>query len=226
MCSCRHFHHASLSKYFVYTVETDLTFSSRGSIPRCGKGIFSPTVNFQCRLSCGVRTPPCAMWVHVKDHVVHVRVRLIMETLKTPSVHPRLGSATLSQLAFRGEVSYLVSWCFEPSQPQRITSGLNTNFTRSPSYSFHKSSYHKSCFLSLFYIPRALNTGTCIQQGDLSYSAGLHRNLCQPKPTQEKIRRGFGKDAGEWSGRVEIGKEEIPSRKRSMYGSILNCSRL
>ena len=44
----------------------------------------------------------------------------------------------------------LVSWCFEPSQPQRIASGLNTNFTLSPTYSFHKSSYHKSCFLSLF----------------------------------------------------------------------------
>ena len=26
------------------------------------------------------------------------------------------------------------------------------------------------------YIPWALNTGTCIQQGDLFYSAGLHRN--------------------------------------------------
>ena len=34
----------------------------------------------------------------------------------------------------------LVSWCFVPSQPQRITSGLNTNFTLSPIYSFHKSS--------------------------------------------------------------------------------------
>ena len=46
-------------------------------------------------------------------------------------------------LLFRG---ILVSLCFEPSQPQRITSGLNTNFTLSPSYSLHKSSYHKSCF--------------------------------------------------------------------------------
>ena len=44
----------------------------------------------------------------------------------------------------------LFSWCFEPSQPQRITSGLNTNFTLSAGYSFHKSSYHKSSFLSLF----------------------------------------------------------------------------
>ena len=45
---------------------------------------------------------------------------------------------------------YLVSWCFEPSQPQKITSGLNTNFALSPAYSFHKSSYHMSCFLSTF----------------------------------------------------------------------------
>ena len=27
-----------------------------------------------------------------------------------------------------------VSWCFEPSQPQRITSGLKTNLGLSPSY--------------------------------------------------------------------------------------------
>ena len=51
---------------------------------------FSPTVNFQCRLSYGVRTPPCAfariyVCVHVKDLVVHVRVRWIMETLKRPA---------------------------------------------------------------------------------------------------------------------------------------------
>ena len=32
----------------------------------------------------------------------------------------------------------------------------------SPSYSFHKSSYHKSCFFEHTYIPRALNTGTCL----------------------------------------------------------------
>ena len=69
----------------------------------------------------------------------------------------------------------LVSWCFEPSQPQWITSGLNTNFTLSPSHSFHKSSYHKSCFLSQIYILWALNTGTCNQQGNLFYSSGLHR---------------------------------------------------
>ena len=29
-----------------------------------------------------------------------------------------------------------------------------------------------------YYIPQALNTGTCIQQGDLFYSAGLHGIQC------------------------------------------------
>ena len=51
---------------------------------------FSPKVNFQCRLSYGVRTPPCAIAciyirAHVKDPIVHVRVRWIMETLKHPA---------------------------------------------------------------------------------------------------------------------------------------------
>ena len=51
----------------------------------------------------------------------------------------------------------------------------------SPSYSFHKSSYYMSVvgfFLVFFpiFIPWALNTRTCIQQGDLFYYAGLHRN--------------------------------------------------
>ena len=46
------------------------------------------------------------------------------------------------------------------------------------------------------------------------------------RPTQEKIARGFGKNAGEWTGRVEISKEELPGSKRSMYGYILTYSRL
>ena len=43
---------------------------------------------------------------------------------------------------------------------------------------------------------------------------------------QEEVRRGFGKNAGEWTGRVEISKDVIPGSKRSMYGCILTCSRL
>ena len=41
-----------------------------------------------------------------------------------------------------------------------------------------------------------------------------------------EIGRGFGKNAGKWTGRVEISKEEIPSSKRSMYGYIMTYSRL
>ena len=81
-------------------------------------------------------------------------------------------------------------------------------------------------FFEPIYIPRALSTGTSIQQGDLFYSAGLHRNHVLATANTGEIRRGFGKDAGEWTGRIEISKEEIPGSKRSMYGYILTYSSL
>ena len=37
----------------------------------------------------------------------------------------------------------LASWCFQPSPPQRILSGLKANFSLSPTYSAHKSSNEK-----------------------------------------------------------------------------------
>ena len=40
-------------------------------------------------------------------------------------------------------ISYLFSRYFEPSQPQRITARLKTNFSVSPSYSAYKLSNHK-----------------------------------------------------------------------------------
>ena len=36
----------------------------------------------------------------------------------------------------------LIGWCFKPSQPQRITSGLNPNCSLYPSHSFQESLYH------------------------------------------------------------------------------------
>ena len=75
--------------------------------------------------------------------------------------------------------------------------------------------------LEPIYIPGALNTGTCIQQGDLFYSADLYRNRCQPQLTQEKLGR-----TGEQTGRVEINKEEILGSRRSIHGYILTHSRL
>ena len=73
-------------------------------------------------------------------------------------------------------------------------------------------------FFEPVYIPRALNTGTCIRQGDLFYSAGLHRNHVLAIANTGEIGRGFGKNAGEWPRRVEISKEEIPGSKCSMHG--------
>ena len=35
------------------------------------------------------------------------------------------------------------------------------------------------------------------EQGNLFYPTGPHRNVCQLRPTQEKLGRGFGKNAGE-----------------------------
>ena len=60
-----------------------------GSTPRCGKGFFSQS-QLQCRLSDGVRTPPCAVacvniCVHDRDPVVCVRDLWILETLKHPA---------------------------------------------------------------------------------------------------------------------------------------------
>ena len=52
------------------------------------------------------------------------------------------------------------------------------------------------------YIPWALNTGSCIRQGDLFYAACLHRNHALATANTGEIGRGFGKNAGAWTGRV------------------------
>ena len=68
--------------------------------------------------------------------------------------------------------------------------------------------------------------GTCIPQGDVFHSAGLHRNRVLARANRGEIRRSFGKNGDEWTGRVEISKEEIAGSKRSMHGYILTYSRL
>ena len=76
------------------------------SIPGAARD-FSPRINFQCRLSCSVRTHPCAIaciniCAHVKLPWSMSRVRWIMEALKHPAC--TVGwVARLSQLAFPGE---------------------------------------------------------------------------------------------------------------------------
>ena len=56
------------------------------------------------------------------------------------------------------------------------------------------------------------------ERGDLVYSTGPQWNRCKPQLTQEILRRGFGKNASKWIGKVKISKEEIPGSKCSMHG--------
>ena len=76
---------------------------------------FSPRVNFQCRLSFGVRTSPCAIaciyiCTHVKDPVVHVRVWWITETLKHPACTVGLVARLRRSWLSSGESNQNCSW--------------------------------------------------------------------------------------------------------------------
>ena len=85
----------------------------RVRFPSAARG-FSPRVNFQCRLSYGVRTASCAIaciniCARVKDPVVHVGVRWTKETLKHPACTVDW-VARLSQLAFPREGNLNFPW--------------------------------------------------------------------------------------------------------------------
>ena len=123
---------------------------------------------------------------------------------------------------------YLVSWCFEPSQPQRISSGLNTNLLYLQV--IHFTSHFITSHAFFFFLAYFYSVST--QHGNL-HPTGWPILFCGP--TQEpvlattntgKIGRGFGKNAGEWTGKLEVSKEEIPGSKHSMDGYILTYSRL
>ena len=122
-------------------------------------------------------------------------------------------------------VSYLASWCFEPSQPQRITSGLNTNFTLSPSYSFHKPSYHKSCFLSLF-----IFRGHSAREPASSRVTYLILKAYTGTGVSHSKHRKESGEVWQKCGWMDLksrnSKEETPGSRRSMYGYILTYSRL
>ena len=82
-------------------------------------------------------------------------------------------------------------------------------------------------FFEPIYIPRALNTGTCIQQGDQFYCVWpTPEPVLATANTGEKKSGEVWKNADEWTGRVEVGKEEIPGSKRSKYSYILTYFRL
>ena len=59
-----------------------------------------------------------------------------------PESLPRT-NGQIDRRTIAGRYNLLVSWYFEPSQPQRVTSWLKTMFSPSPIYSARKSSNHK-----------------------------------------------------------------------------------
>ena len=67
-----------------------------------------------------------------------LRGNLHISVFCTCASHPKVA------LVSSGTICLLVSWYFEPSQPQRITSQLKTKFNLSPIDSARKSTNHKS----------------------------------------------------------------------------------
>ena len=94
------------------------------------------------------------------------------------------------------------------------------------------SLHHKSYVGFFFFIAYLHSAGT--QHGNL-HSARWPILFCGPtqEPVlaaantgKEKLEEVLKKNAGEWTGRVEISKEEIHGGKRSMHANILTYSRL
>ena len=75
------------------------------------------------------------------------------------------------------------------------------------------------------HIPQALNKGNCV---NCLWWAGWPILLRGPTqgPVLATANTGKTKNAGEWTGRVEISKEEISGSRGSMHGCILTYSRL
>ena len=81
----------------VKTTATTTTFKPGAGQPSLPTPFYSV---IQCRLSYGVPTPPCAI-----ASCSPCQSSVDCGNTKTPSMHHRLGRATLSQLAFSGETN-------------------------------------------------------------------------------------------------------------------------
>ena len=80
--------------------------------------------------------------IQTHTHTTHIYTYIYIQTNTCTHSHTHAHTHTHRVRGREREEEELVSWCFEPSQLQRITSGL--------SHSFHKSSFHKSCFVVVF----------------------------------------------------------------------------
>ena len=89
----------------------------------------------------------------------------------------------LSPVNQRGREGWLVSWYTESSQPQRIISGLKTNFNLSPSYSTHKSSSHKFSEIN------KINPDTNLYETEHAYTNVKHNILEGGKEGERERKR-------------------------------------
>ena len=113
------------------------------------------------------------------------------------------------------------------SHPQRITSGLNTNFTLSPRCSLHKSIRARHIFFLSLFIFREHSTGEPASSRVSHFILRAYTGTDDSHSQHRKKSGGFGKKTtSKWTKRVEISKEKISGSKRSMYGYILTYSRL
>ena len=107
--------HSQVSRSMTLNEEASLTTIQESLPVLCG------ILPLQCRLSYGVRTPPCTIaciyiCAHVKDPIVHIKVRWIKETQK----HPACTVGWVARLCR--------SW-FSPGKATRISHGRNPNGT-------------------------------------------------------------------------------------------------
>ena len=102
----------------------------------------------------------------------------------------RLISAERATPASREGVSKLVSALSPVNHKGLHQDWTQIHYLQGIPFTSHNTTGH---VFEPIYILRALNTVTCIRQGDLFYSAGLHRNHVLTTANTGEIGRGFGK---------------------------------
>ena len=145
-------------------------------------GIFlSPSTFNADTLRC-VHIPPCALariyiCVHVKDPVVHVRVRWIMETLKHP-------------VCTVGWVARLCRSWLSPGKATGISHGRNPRGTIQKK----KKKKRKELFLLPLLTPPKATLGSCREVGCSAdgFLSGIHHKMIEAQTSVMMICRSEG----------------------------------
>ena len=162
--------------------------------------------------------PRKAQWLLFAQATGHSDIE-VLHRLQAVSCESKIIASLNTVISFCRRISKLVG-ALSPVNHKGLHQGwTQTSFCLKVVH--FKSHDTTSDFLLLFVLAYLYSTGT--QHGNL-HAPGWPILFCGP--TQEpvvvaantgKLGRGFGKNAGEWTGMVETSKEEIPGSKRSMY---------